>query len=52
MGLAIKYNYKGLQDQLVYLFRTKDIEGFIRNTFPDRWILQMVLMLILFLLCI
>lgn len=52
VGMAIKYNYKGLQDKLVSLFMQLYIEDYIRHQFPDRWIGQMVFLLILFLLCI
>ena len=52
VGLVIKYNYNGLQDKLVSLFMRINIEDYIRYQFPDRWILQMVFLLILFLLCI
>lgn len=51
-GLAVKYNYNGLQDKLVSLFMRINIEDYIRYQFPDRWVLQMVFLLILFLLCI
>lgn len=52
IGMAVKYNYMGLQDKLVRLFITTDIEDYIRYKFPDKWILQMIFLLILFLLCI
>lgn len=52
VGLAVKYNYNGLQDKLVSLFMRINIEDYIRYQFPDRWILQMVFLLILFLLCL
>lgn len=52
VGLAVKYNYNGLQGKLVSLFMRINIEDYIRYQFPDRWILQMVFLLILFLLCI
>lgn len=52
VGLAVKYNYNGLQDKLVSLFMGINIEDYIRYQFPDRWVLQMVFLLILFLLCI
>lgn len=52
VGLAVKYNYNGLQDKLVSLFMRINIEDHIRYQFPDRWVLQMVFLLILFLLCI
>lgn len=52
VGLAVKYNYNGLQDKLVSLFMRINIEDYIRYQFPDRWVLQMVFSLILFLLCI
>lgn len=52
VGLAVKYNYNGLQDKSVSLFMRINIEDYIRYQFPDRWILQMVFLLILFLLCI
>lgn len=52
VGLAVKYNYSGLQDKLVSLFMRINIEDYIRDQFPDRWVLQMVFLLILFLLCI
>lgn len=52
VGLAVKYNHNGLQDKLVSLFMRINIEDYIRYQFPDRWILQMVFLLILFLLCI
>lgn len=52
VGLAVKYNYNGLQDKLVSLFMRINIEDYIRYQFPDRWILQMIFLLILFLLCI
>lgn len=52
VGFLVKYNYKGIQDKLVWLFASKDIEDYVRNKLSDRWIAQTVLMLILFLLCI
>lgn len=52
VGLVVKYNYNGLQDKLVSLFMRINIEDYIRYQFPDRWILQMVFLLILFLLCL
>lgn len=52
VGLAVKYNYNGLQDKLVSLFMRINIEDYIRYQFPDRWVLQMVSLLILFLLCL
>lgn len=52
VGLAVKYNYNGLQDKLVSLSMRINIEDYIRYQFPDRWVLQMVFLLILFLLCI
>lgn len=52
VGLAVKYNYNGLQDKLVSLFMKINIEDYIRYQFPDRWVLQMVFLLILFLLCL
>ena len=52
VGLAVKYNYTGLQDKLVSLFMRINIEDYIRYQFPDRWVLQMVFLLILFLLCL
>lgn len=52
VGLAVKYNYNGLQDKLVSLFTRINIEDYIRYQFPDRWVLQMVFLLILFLLCL
>nr|DAN75081.1 MAG TPA: hypothetical protein [Caudoviricetes sp.] len=52
VGLAVKYNYNGLQDKLVSLFMRINIEDYIRYQFPDRWVLQMVFLLILFLLCL
>lgn len=52
VGLAVKYNYNGLQDKLVSLFMRINIEDNIRYQFPDRWVLQMVFLLILFLLCL
>lgn len=52
VGLAVKYNYDGLQDKLVSLFMRINIEDYIRYQFPDRWVLQMVFLLILFLLCL
>lgn len=52
VGLAVKHNYNGLQDKLVSLFMRINIEDYIRYQFPDRWVLQMVFLLILFLLCL
>lgn len=52
VGLAVKYNYNGLQDKLVSLFMRINIEDYIRYQFPDSWVLQMVFLLILFLLCL
>lgn len=52
VGIAIKYNYNGFQDKLVSLFMRINIEDYIRYQFPDKWILQMVFLLILFLLSI
>lgn len=52
VGLAVKYNYNGLQDKLASLFMRINIEDYIRYQFPDRWVLQMVFLLILFLLCL
>ena len=52
VGIAVKYNYCGLQDRLISLFMCLDIEDFIRNQFPNKWIGQMIFLLVLFLLCI
>lgn len=52
VGLAVKYNYNGFQDKLVSLFMRMNIEDYIRYQFPDKWILQMIFLLILFFLCI
>lgn len=52
VGLAVKYNYNGLQDKFVSLLMGINIEDYIRYQFPDRWVLQMVFLLILFLLCL
>lgn len=52
VGIAVKYNYNGFQDKLVSLFMRINIEDYIRYQFPDKWILQMVFLLILFLLSI
>lgn len=51
-GIAVKYNYNGFQDKLVSLFMHINIEDYIRYQFPDKWILQMIFLLILFLLSI
>ena len=51
VGLAVKYNFNGFQDKLVSLFINMDIENYIRNQFPDKWIFQMIFLLVLFLLC-
>lgn len=51
-GLAVKYNYNGFQDKLISLLMRMDLEYSIRYQFPDKWVLQMVFLLILFLLCI
>lgn len=52
VGIAVKYNYNGFQDKLVSLFMRINIEDYIRYQFPNKWILQMVFLLILFLLSI
>lgn len=52
VGLAVKYNYNGFQDKLISLLMRMDLEYYIRYQFPDKWVLQMVFLLILFLLCI
>lgn len=52
VGLAVKYNYNGFQDKLISLLTRMDLEYYIRYQFPDKWVLQMVFLLILFLLCI
>lgn len=52
VGIAVKYNYNGFQDKLVSLFMHINIEDYIRYQFPDKWILQMIFLLILFLLSI
>lgn len=52
VGLAVKYNFNGFQDKLVSLFINMDIANYIRNQFPNKWIFQMIFLLILFLLCI
>lgn len=52
VGIAVKYNYNGFQDKLVSLFMRINIEDYVRYQFPDKWILQMVFLLILFLLSI
>lgn len=52
VGLAVKYNYNGFQDKLISLLKRMDLEYYIRYQFPDKWVLQMVFLLILFLLCI
>lgn len=52
VGMAVKFNYKGLQDKLISLFMSIDIEDYIRNQFPNRWIGHVAFLLILFLLCL
>lgn len=52
VGLAVKYNYNGFQDKLVSLLIRMNLEYYIRYQFSDKWVLQMVFLLILFLLCI
>ena len=52
VGIAVKYNYNGFQDKLVSLFMRINIEDYIRYQFHDKWILQMIFLLILFLLSI
>lgn len=52
IGVAVKYNYNGFQDKLISLLMRMDLEYYIRYQFPDKWVLQMVFLLILFLLCI
>lgn len=52
VGLAVKYNYNGFQDKLISLLMRMDLEYYIRYQFLDKWVLQMVFLLILFLLCI
>lgn len=52
VGIAVRYNYNGFQDKLVSLFMRINIEDYIRYQFPDKWILQMIFLLILFLLSI
>lgn len=52
VGIAVKYNYNGFQNKLVSLFMRINIEDYIRYQFPDKWILQMIFLLILFLLSI
>lgn len=52
VGLAVKYNYNGFQDKLISLLTRMDLEYYIRYQFLDKWVLQMVFLLILFLLCI
>lgn len=52
VGLAVKYNYNGFQDKLISLLMRMDLEYYIRHQFPDKWVLRMVFLLILFLLCI
>lgn len=52
VGLAVKYNYNGFQDKLISLLMRMDLEYYIRYQFSDKWVLQMVFLLILFLLCI
>lgn len=52
VGIAVKYNYNGFQDKLVSLFMRINIEDYIRYQFSDKWILQMIFLLILFLLSI
>lgn len=52
VGLAVKYNYNGIQDKLISLLMRMDLEYYIRYQFLDKWVLQMVFLLILFLLCI
>lgn len=52
MGLAVKYNYNGLQDKLVNWFMVHNIEDYIRYQFPDKWIFQMLFILVLFILSI
>lgn len=52
VGLAVKCNYNGFQDKLISLLMRMDLEYYIRYQLPDKWVLQMVFLLILFLLCI
>lgn len=52
VGLMIKYNCGGLRDKLVDWFHTNDIEEYVRHEFPNKWIGQMLFILIIFLLSI
>lgn len=52
IGFAVKWNYKGIRDRLIEWFTVNDVRDFIATGFADKWITQIFLLLILFLLCI
>lgn len=51
-GIAIKYNWNGIQDKLMFLIINTDIEDYVRNRFPDAWIFQIIFLLVLIILSI
>ena len=52
IALAFKFNWLGLKDKLLRWFRDNDVEDFIKGDFSNKWIGQILVMIILLALCL
>lgn len=52
IACAVKGNWRGFKDRLINWFKDNDIEDYIAKDFPNKWILQILFMIILLVLCI
>lgn len=52
VACAVKYNWRGFRDKLIKWFKDNDIESYIQGDFSDKWIGQILFMIILLVFCI
>lgn len=52
IACAVKCNYRGFKDKLINWFKDNNIEDYINDKFPNKWIYQILFMIVLLVLCI
>lgn len=48
----VKFNWCGFRDKLIKWIKDNDIENFIQGDYPNKWICQILFMIVLLALCI
>lgn len=51
-AIAIKYNWQGLRDKLIRWFKDNAIEDFVQGNFSNKWICQILFIILLLVLCV